>query len=204
MLVRCKRIWRYRKTKRKNLPSPGAGWLGKLGLITARKTLFETLDAELGAFKRGLWTMGTECTCMGTSKATRRGTDWNHHSDNPAALLTLQSRRLLLERNNRKVTGYRLLGGDFSPEKMPSMKQWPFGSLLWKEENLQDNTKPKRVMIPANKCGVILLLSCRTKWFKASARCCNLINQLQKVNLLDQHRMICFSIASVQYGIKTL
>ena len=33
--------------------------------------------------------------------------------DNPAALLTLQSRRLLLERNNHKVTGYRLLGGDF-------------------------------------------------------------------------------------------
>ena len=28
------------------------------------------------------------------------------------------------------------------------------------------------------------------------------MNQLQKVELLDKHQMICFSIASVQYGDK--
>ena len=33
--------------------------------------------------------------------------------DNLAALLTLQSRRLLLDRENDRVTGYDLLGGDF-------------------------------------------------------------------------------------------
>ena len=33
--------------------------------------------------------------------------------DNLASLLTLQSRRLLLERENGRVTGYHLLGGDF-------------------------------------------------------------------------------------------
>lgn len=33
--------------------------------------------------------------------------------DNPAELLTLQSRRLLLHRDGDKVTGYTLLGGDF-------------------------------------------------------------------------------------------
>lgn len=40
------------KPKGKNLPSPGAGWLGKLGLITAKgKTLFETLMLNLVLLK---------------------------------------------------------------------------------------------------------------------------------------------------------
>ena len=33
--------------------------------------------------------------------------------DNPAQLLTLQSRRLLLNREGETVTGFTLLGGDF-------------------------------------------------------------------------------------------
>ena len=35
--------------------------------------------------------------------------------DNPAQLLTLQSRRLLLDREGEIVTGFSLLGGDFFP-----------------------------------------------------------------------------------------
>lgn len=102
------------KPKGKNLPSPGAGWLGKLGLIYPEgNNLFETLILNLALLKNGekLWEEGfpiwenEEVRSQERSEIVMPG--------NPSALLTLQSRRILLHRQNGKVDGYSLLGGDF-------------------------------------------------------------------------------------------
>lgn len=96
------------------LPSPGAGWLGKLGLIAVLgNNLFETLMLNL-----------TVCTENGELFKKEKPI-WEHEKipdgervqitlpDNLSALFTLQSRRLYLKREKQTVTGYCLLGGDF-------------------------------------------------------------------------------------------
>lgn len=102
------------KPKRKNLPSVGAGWLGKLGLIQAvGKNLFETLMLNFVLLDENddLW----EEPCPVWELENPRTAERKKIvcPDNQAELLTLQSRRLLLIRDNDCVTGYYLLGGDF-------------------------------------------------------------------------------------------
>jgi CRISPR system Cascade subunit CasA len=97
--------------------SPGAGWLGKLGLITlAGENLFRTLllnfvviDDRNEAFEssKPIW----EVEVRGTERSKiplPRGL---------AELYTLQSRRLLLKHDGENVTGYYLLGGDAFDEE---------------------------------------------------------------------------------------
>ncbi|WP_297862806.1 type I-E CRISPR-associated protein Cse1/CasA [uncultured Acidaminococcus sp.] len=102
------------KPKQKGLKSIGPGWVGKLGMIqSVGKNLFETILLNLTFLKDGeeLW-------------SKKANPNWEHLPkegerteipvpDNLAELLTLQSRRLLLERENGRVIGYHLLGGDF-------------------------------------------------------------------------------------------
>lgn len=100
-------------------PSVGAGWLGKLGLIyLTGDNLFETLMLNLVMAsdytdnnQKPVW----ENESIPSSKS-KILFDERHEIPNPdnlAELYTLQSRRILLNRDNGKVTGYRLLGGDF-------------------------------------------------------------------------------------------
>lgn len=106
------------KTSEKNVPSISIGWLGKLGLIVAEgKTLFETLMLNLVLLPRGklyrekeqpYWEQDIPRT------AQRVEIPIPH---NAAGLLTLQSRHILLQRNEDMVTGYTLQGGDFFPEE---------------------------------------------------------------------------------------
>lgn len=97
------------------LPSPGAGWLGKLGLIVAvGDNLFETLLLNLVLLKDG----GNEAWGMEKPTWEADFTKTDERTvivlpDNPSELLTLQSRRLLLKREKESVVGYALLGGDF-------------------------------------------------------------------------------------------
>lgn len=102
------------KPKTKGAPSVGAGWLGKLGLIQAvGRNLFETLMLNLVLLKDGaeLWGEGIPCWELETPRSGERTEI--PQPNNPAELLTLQSRRILLRRENGRVTGYFLLGGDF-------------------------------------------------------------------------------------------
>ena len=102
------------KPKGKNLPSPGAGWIGKLGFIQAvGRNLFETLMLNLVLLNENdepwgnpqpVWELDTPRASERTNIAC---------PDNQAELLTLQSRRLLLTEENDRITGYYLLGGDF-------------------------------------------------------------------------------------------
>ena len=105
--------------------SPGAGWLGKLGLITLRgRNLFETLmlnlvipadreDAEVNrqtpSWERERYIPDdAEDVCIERVERVRIV-----QPDNLAELYTLQSRRILLERNEDGITGCSLLGGEF-------------------------------------------------------------------------------------------
>jgi len=103
------------KPKQKGLPSPGAGWLGKLGLIYAYgNNVFETLLLNFVLLKDGgneLW--GEEEPIWEKESVKTDERTEITIPDNPSALLTLQSRRLHLVREGGKVVGYMLLGGDF-------------------------------------------------------------------------------------------
>lgn len=104
----------------KGLPSPGAGWLGKLGLIEAvGDNLFETLmlNLEFLDFNGTLWNRFDQekgiCACWERTVQKTAERTQIAQPNNFAELMTLQSRRLLLERNEEGVNGYVLLGGDF-------------------------------------------------------------------------------------------
>ncbi len=96
------------------LPSPGVGWLGKLGLISVSgNTLFETLmlnlvflneNGELWGEERPIW----ERDQVADGERTEIPLP-----NNLSELYTLQSRRLYLKRDGEQIIGYHLLGGDF-------------------------------------------------------------------------------------------
>ncbi len=102
------------KPKAKGRPSVGAGWLGKLGLILAQgSNLFETLMLNLTLLKDGVELWGPARPCWELEQARSEERVEISQPDNAAEWLTLQSRRLLLYRQEDQVVGYRLLGGDF-------------------------------------------------------------------------------------------
>ena len=104
------------KPKGKGLPSVGAGWLGKIGFIQAQgDNLYETLMLNLTLLRDGreCWGESKPCWELEAPKSAERTEICC--PDNPAQLLTLQSRRLLLHRTGENVDGFCLLGGDFFP-----------------------------------------------------------------------------------------
>lgn len=100
------------KPRAKGLPSPGAGWIGRLGIVEAiGHNLFETLMLNLVFERMGdKWT--DNCPVWEREPKGDERTEIPL-PNNPAELLTLQSRRLLLIRKDGMVVGYYLLGGDF-------------------------------------------------------------------------------------------
>lgn len=102
-----------------NAPSVGAGWLGKLGLIyLTGNNLFETLMLNLvmasdytNNYQKPIWE--NESIPSTKSKILFDERRKIPNPDNLAELYTLQSRRIILDHDNGKVTGYKLLGGDF-------------------------------------------------------------------------------------------
>ncbi|MGI5901002.1 MAG: type I-E CRISPR-associated protein Cse1/CasA [Desulfitobacteriia bacterium] len=117
------------------------GWLGKLGLIAAiGGNLFETLllnliflkdENELWGKEEPIWEVETVKTDEGVEITI---------PDNPSGLLTIQSRRLLLERQNGLVIGYYLLGGDYFTEENAYNEQMT----LWLDISKKDE-QPKHV-----------------------------------------------------------
>ncbi|MCL4463234.1 MAG: type I-E CRISPR-associated protein Cse1/CasA [Firmicutes bacterium] len=133
------------KPKEKGLPSPGAGWLGKLGLITAvGENFFRTLLLNLVFLKNGedeLW--GKEMPIWEKPvKADERSSITM--PNNPSELLSLQSRRLLLKREGCWVIGFALLGGDFFPKENAFSEQMTVWRNAAKKENDPLEYHPKR------------------------------------------------------------
>ena len=188
------------KPRKKGLPSPGAGWIGRLGIVEAvGHNLFETLMLDLVCDRMGdKW--NENCPVWEQEPKGEERTEIAL-PDNPAALLTIQSRRLLLIRKEDKVVGYYLLGGDFfskvnafaetmtawapmmnkgqieayQPKRHDPQKQmWrEFGNLFWEDE--KSSQRP----------GVV-----------------NWIAKLRNLDYLDEEDQITFRSVAVQYGDK--
>lgn len=114
------------------MPSTGAGWIGKLGPVYIRgNTLFETLMLNLvllsdegEPFPRG------EPTWEPDEARVQERVEIPL-PESPVELLTLQSRRLLLEREGEEVTGYLLMGGDIVPKENAFTEQMT----LWRQSD---------------------------------------------------------------------
>lgn len=190
------------KPKGKNLPTPGIGWLGKLGLITAvGHNLFETLMMNMVLLpEKELWE-GREQPCW-ELPAPRTGERVQiSMPDNAAGLLTLQSRRILLKREDDKVVGYALLGGDFFPKEDALMEQMTVWSEIKDKNGNHQHFQPRRH--DASKqmwrdFGAIAGMADGHRRPGVVAW----VDYLRYHSLLPKGDRISFRIASVQYGDK--
>lgn len=180
------------------LPSPGAGWLGKLGLVCAAgNNLFETLmlnlimlrdDGEIYAAEKPIWER--EKIPDGERKEIPL-------PDNLSELYTLQSRRLYLKRPKQSVIGYYLLGGDFFEKENAFIEPMTF----WRSaDKHSDVFNPRRHD------------ASRQFWRDFSSLVTNgekgrrpgivsWLNRLEREELIGA-RPLNMKIASVQYGDK--
>lgn len=117
------------------------GWLGKLGLIMAAgNTLFETLLLNLVLLNNNEECWGNDLPTWEEKTVKKdEGTDITV-PNSQAALLTLQSRRLLLIREKNLVTGYLLLGGDQFSEDNVFAEQMT----VWNKIPKKDIWQPKQ------------------------------------------------------------
>jgi CRISPR system Cascade subunit CasA len=134
------------KPKEKNLPSPGVGWLGKLGLVIAMgNNLFETLLLNLIFLKDGtdeLW--GQEKPIWEAQAVKLNERTEIIPPNNLSELYTLQSRRLLLKRMDKAVIGYTLLGGDFFPKENAFAEQMTTWKYSKDEKDTVEKYRPRR------------------------------------------------------------
>ena len=114
-----------------NNESIGPGWLAKLGVVVSKgDNLFETLMLNLVLCNEGkLW--GEERPIWELEKPRSQQRCKIPQPDNPAELLTLQCRRLLLTRNENKVVGYHRMSGDFFDSENVFVEQMT----LWKNDS---------------------------------------------------------------------
>lgn len=114
--------------------SPGAGWLGKLGLVMADgDNLFETLLLNLVLLKvdtNERWEMERPIWESNDVKPYKRRKITR--PQNLSELYTIQSRRIKIKRDdNGKITGYVMTSGDFfSVENMFTEQM-----TLWRKDN---------------------------------------------------------------------
>ena len=190
------------KPKQKGLPSPGAGWLGKLGmLIAVGNNLFETLMLNLVLLKDGQEPWGQEHPLWERDKAKSAERTQIACPDNQSELLTLQSRRLLLKREGKAVTGYMLLGGDFFDKTLSSSEQMTVWVRTTKPDEVPRIFQPKR-HDPAKQMWRDFSTIFTSE--DDSVRQPGIVRWLSwlKSNGLSSSKQLRFQIASVQYGDK--
>ncbi|MGI6141841.1 MAG: type I-E CRISPR-associated protein Cse1/CasA [Caldicoprobacterales bacterium] len=99
-------------------------WLAKLGLITAEgNDLFETLLLNLIFLKDGSNELWGNAKPIWEQDVRTKESCSIPIPDNLAELYTVQSRRLILQKQNNMVMGYGLIGGDFFPEENAFVEQ---------------------------------------------------------------------------------
>lgn len=122
----------YKLLPKEERLSPGAGWLGKLGLVYVKGgNLFETIMLNTVLLKDGreLWDSVTPYWEQKNPDLSERRL-LSKVPDDLAAVLTLPSRRLWLTFNREhKVDGYYLIGGDFFDRMNAFTEQFT----LWKK-----------------------------------------------------------------------
>lgn len=190
------------KPKGKGLPSVGAGWLGKIGMIQLTgRNLFETLLLNLTMLKDGedLWQENTPCWELETPRSAERCEIAQPRG--LAQLLTLQSRRLLLQRTGDKVTGFSLLGGDFFQRENAFSEQMT----LWRrlpEKSGRSGFVPRRHDPSRQFWREFPAVFCESGSDNKKPGIVRWIEMLQRVEILDEKRNLCFKISGVQYGDK--
>lgn len=177
------------------LPSPGAGWLGKIGLtIVTGHTIFETMMYNLIMVRNDM-IESEERPVWEANVRTAERTEIPI-PNNLAELYTLQSRRILLDVKNDSVIGLKMIGGDFFNKDNAFAEPMTVWTIPKKDNEAYT---PKRHNIekrlwrefssfyPENErstAGTIL-------WFR---------NYVSRV--LKRNQMITTLIASAQYGDK--
>lgn len=188
------------KPKEKNLPSISVGWLGSLGYIQALgNNLYETLMLNLTLLKDGreYWSENRPCWELETPRSAERTKI--PCPDDPAQLLTLQSRRLLLHRTEGMVDGYFALGGDFFSKENAFAEQMT----VWR--NAAKKNEPA-VFVPCRHDPA------RQFWREFPAVFCQESGhrpgvvrwteklQEQRLGILDSRRKVHFRIVGVLYA----
>ncbi|MBR2719217.1 MAG: type I-E CRISPR-associated protein Cse1/CasA [Clostridia bacterium] len=191
------------KPKGKDLPAVGAGWLGKLGLIWAKgNNLFETLMLNLvliNAEEQEPWQSAIPVWELPVPREQERVQIVL--KPDQAALLTMQSRRLLLDREDGSVTGFRLLGGDFFERKNAFAEQMT----MWRpiiEKKAIVGYQPVR-HDPARK--LWREFSALTEQSVHKGHCPGIITwhrELIQADVLEKRCFIAYQIAAAQYGDK--
>ena len=191
------------KPKGKGLPSVGAGWLGKIGFIQAQgDNLYETLMLNLTLLRDGreCWGESKPCWELEAPKSAERTEICC--PDNPAQLLTLQSRRLLLHRTGENVDGFCLLGGDFFPRENVFAEQMT----IWRTMPIKKNEPV--VFVPCRHDPAkqfwreFPAVFCQDSGHRPGVVCWIEKLQEKRLKLLDPRRKVHFRISGVQYGDK--
>lgn len=182
------------------LPSVGAGWLGKLGLIAIEgKNLFETLvlnlvliDSDGGVFSTSRATWELDEVRQGERVKIPRPAC-------PLELLTLQSRRILLQREDRLVTGYLLMGGDFFDRENAFIEQMT----VWREDSSTktDTFSPKRHREAQQAWRGFSSLLAKTSNTQRQPGVISWISRLYTDNLIDK-KLFSVRIAGIQFADK--
>lgn len=187
------------KKKGISFDSPGVGWLGKIGLISILgNNLFETLmlnlvflneSKELFEKEKPIW----EREIIPDAERVKIALP-----NNLSELYTLQSRRLFLKREDDKVTGYYLLGGDFFDRENAFVEPMT----VWKntEKKSADIYVPRRHNVSKQFWrDFSSLIMNEEKNRKPGV--ISWIDLLTEAEVLE-NRLLGLKIASVQYGDK--
>ena len=184
------------------LPSPGAGWLGKIGYVSVvGDTLYETLLLNFVLLDKD-GTPWTTCTPVWELPVQRSAERTQIALPNDqAALLTLQSRRLILQRENGFVTGFYLLGGDFFEKENAFSEQMTVWGALKDGKGETVGFQPRRHNKSRQMWRDFALYAAADSKQPAPG-VIHWNSLLQHHKILPKSRVLRFSIASVQYGDK--
>lgn len=184
------------------LPSPGAGWLGKIGYVSMTgKNLFESLMLNFVLLddREEPWSKGTPAWEL---KKPRTGERVEIPLPNSQTeLLTVQSRRLLLKKENGFVIGYSLLGGDFFSKENAFSEQMTVWSPVRDKKKEIIGYQPRRHN-KARQMWRDFSYYAVTDGEKRKPGVINWAAFLQNCGILPKNEFLRISIASLQYGDK--
>lgn len=183
------------------LPSPGVGWLGKLGLLTiGGSNLFETLMLNMVMLNSGKTVYGSENPIWEREVVPSDERKEIPLPDNLSELYTLQSRRLLLKVSGEKVTGYYLLGGDFFEKNNAFLE--PMTVWARKESKTEEIYSPRRHDASKQFWREFASVIPELQDTDRRPGIISWLNILEEEEIIDENYMLKIRIASVQYGDK--